>query len=466
MTSLLWKGMAIAVSAVALGGLAVAAMWPRADVTPPPRVATLRAPDRIIVVIDTSASMRGYFTGKTEFKDTLATLIATLAQVRVDAPAASSPAAPSSQPVRAANGTRSAADRTTPSTRRTPQVSYYFTPEAGSPLAPVDGDSTLLIRRILDGGVTFVKSSMLQDAIGRMRDMLKQDPGAVGVLITDGVLSFSNEQIARNTEITRENIGILAAEIQTALHPDRWTSDVHLSVLQYVSSFNGVYYTYRNAPIKLQDRPRPYYVWLLGHQDRVRFLVRLLREQPAPLRPDHELEIPQRAAPNPRVLGYSGRAGTWFRHATHRLTLTDVTITARKAATFYVALDLSHLPPDTASLASLGRQLKVDTEFVEARVTPRASVKPHPRDVAELVGATHYLEVVATNFSGKDGRIRVTLPDLFPDWCAAASIADDREAATEPMPRTFGLLPMLTGAAGALRPVDRPVFTFDIRLES
>lgn len=83
-------------------------------------------------------------------------------------------------------------------------------------------------------------------------------------LITDGILSTSNENIHRNREWNKVHRDLLQSEIETILRKGK--NKIASIVLQYKAPYNGVYTAYDNQTKKpLTNEIRPYYIIALGN---------------------------------------------------------------------------------------------------------------------------------------------------------------------------------------------------------
>jgi hypothetical protein len=423
-----------------------ASLQPR---SPEQIVDVLQTPAGLRIALDASASMSGYFNGKTAFKDRLVTLL-------------------SAAPHFLSTGNK-------PPKGTKPLLEAYLTTSIGG-LESFTGGTQTLIADVLGDKLMTGDRSMLQDALAKLRDLIR--PDEVGLLLTDGIFSHSNADIRRNPEINRNNIEALAAQVRLALGPDAWSQKKldgkailpGLAILQYFSEFHGIYYDYRNTPTSCCAGRRPYYVWVIGEATRVAGILAALRREPG-LLPEHELALTARDfSARPRVLNYSNKSGRWTRNRQRLFALSNVSLPPKAPLRMAVALDLPFLPDDMLTADHLARHLTVKADYVDIQkfeLLPLARVAAglKPQDQPFLDGATHILDLQIRALLADKAVVSVALDSELPDWCREASTDDDRaDVAVQVPPRTFGFLPVVTKAARAMRE-GSPLVQFQIFLE-
>ena len=429
----------LAIVAVVAGVLALI-IWSRRPPPPPtqPKVSGEVPPARVRVVIDASASMAGYFNGKTEFKDFLAQLI---------------PGLPKYLSLN----------------QKPPEMSYAF---AGAPpqlLTPYEGSTQTLISDILNNKIPAGGSSMLQDVLGEIKNTIRSDE--VDFLLTDGIFSYSNAEIKKKPDINKINIEGLAALVQEVFQHQDWGEKKikpGLAILQYLSHFQGTYFTFNNTRLACCDGPRPFYLWIIGDAKRVASTFAAIRQIPD-LEPRHAVLLGQTSLkPDPRVLNYSNRSGTWIRGRKNRLTLQQVP--ARGPAQVTIALNLSDLPADVLKEDYVLKHLDIKADFATLAAKgfwtrAQAESKLNARDVEDLNLATHFLVLDIKTMELETASVSVALRDDLPPW-SQESTTDDDMATNDPeaKPQTFGFLPIVKGAFRALHG-NEPLLQFQLTLE-
>ena len=97
--------------------------------------------------------------------------------------------------------------------------------------------------------------AMLSEMINGVNDT----PSSAYFLITDGILSTTNDNIRKDREWNRVHRDLLQSDIETILR--RGKNNVASIVLQYEAPFNGIYTAYNNLDKpNLDNQIRPYYV--------------------------------------------------------------------------------------------------------------------------------------------------------------------------------------------------------------
>lgn len=101
--------------------------------------------------------------------------------------------------------------------------------------------------------------AMLSEMINGVNDM----PSSVYFLITDGILSTTDDNIRNNREWNRVHRDLLQSDIENILR--RGKNNVASIVLQYKAPFRGKYTAYNNLDKPyLDNQIRPYYVIAIG----------------------------------------------------------------------------------------------------------------------------------------------------------------------------------------------------------
>jgi hypothetical protein len=208
-------------------------------------------------------------------------------------------------------------------------------------------------------------------------------------------------------------------------------------------------------------------LWIVGDSEKVVSVFEALRRS-ADLAPAHALVLgPTRRRVNARVLNYSKRQGNWHRDRVDPLGVQRVPSNGQIRMT--IALELQGIPDDTLTRAHVLRHLDIQQSFARVKVADflsRAEVQADlaSRDVSDLAGATHFLVLDVERLDVDSERVTITLRDTLPAWCEAATTLDDTTLPPrDAVPQTFGLCPIIRGAANALA-TDAPVFAMNLTL--
>lgn len=97
-------------------------------------------------------------------------------------------------------------------------------------------------------------------------------------LISDGLLSGTNSEIASNREFTKNSLPVLENRIRDAV---KKAAQYGLQCLVYrlESPFEGTYYDYRNGRHELLGTSRPYYMILIGDQENLERIDNNLKKE-------------------------------------------------------------------------------------------------------------------------------------------------------------------------------------------
>jgi hypothetical protein len=406
-------------------------------------------PCTINVVLDTSESMRGYFEGQTEFKDVLSRLASALDKFKTEPAKPHCPSAIAFQ---------------------------YYNTNSGT-LVPAAADSREFNNALLNDAIPSGTESPLQNMLEMVvdessgaatpvppdSDRPKQCPVApsdsvLSILVTDSIFSYSDEEIAKNREVNKDNIKGLAEEVGIIFNKAH-ALDKSASILAFKSQFHGTYFNYRNGRSTWGSVPRPYYFWVIGSATNVRAVRSFLQAES--IIPDHALDfVIDPFDLSSTILQYTDRKGTWNRHNDEsplRIHVRKPFLDDRDKSSgpdndsrgeigFAVGLDLSHLSPDQLSGDYLTKHLRVesqspDLEIKSVAIKTRAEIEAdlNPRDRGQIPHATHFV-LITTDFKFiKTARLSISIDDALPSWYLDWSNEDDTQTDQRTLETTFGL---------------------------
>lgn len=97
-------------------------------------------------------------------------------------------------------------------------------------------------------------------------------------LITDGLLSGTNQEIIANREFTKNSLPVLENRIRDAVEE---AYEYHLDCLVYrlETPFNGTYYDYRNGKHTLSGGVRPYFMIMIGDKENLQRIENVLSKE-------------------------------------------------------------------------------------------------------------------------------------------------------------------------------------------
>jgi hypothetical protein len=382
-------------------------------------------PTKVRVVVDTSASMRGYFSKSTEMKDTLAAIAAALERLRTQ-----------HKEVQAVQYTLLGDEGTLEDTKYT-----------------TDG----FITAMLNDGLMKHRDSLLQNAFAHILETTGSSD--VSLLVTDSIVSYSDADVRKNPGVNRENVAGLGSEVKTVF--SHAASNEGALLLAGTSDFTGTYFDYQNQQHRCAPCRRPFYIWLIGPPAQIQSVDALLAAERVHF--EHEIAFdPERLTPDAVVLERLRHTGVFFRsrHIGSKGELDERNVVEVKSfpqgkpIEFAVALDLSHLPASMQAPDYLWSHLHVTDSAHAAAVTQVASRSEvelqKGNDAADLMpGYTHVLFLTLGPGANAGEKVEISLDSELPDWYLKWSNLDDRQPATATNPTTFGLRYLVEGVAGA-----------------
>lgn len=129
---------------------------------------------------------------------------------------------------------------------------------------PLDNNKGLLIDQVKN--LSYGKASLLNKDIETMIEKVKNDSSVVSFLVTDGILSGTDEDISKNREWTLLHVAQLQSDVEKAF---RDNPNVAVSIYQFSANFNGKYICYTNTDHNNINAPRNYYVFVIGQKQAV-----------------------------------------------------------------------------------------------------------------------------------------------------------------------------------------------------
>jgi hypothetical protein len=356
--------------------------------------------------LETSASMKGYLTGDTEFKSDLARLISQLEKARRN--------------------------------DRISNVSYFLIPQdtTTKPVADAEQFLNLMKKNQLAVG----KNSLIVD-IFRMLATRNQ-PGNVNIFISDCILSNFNIQ---NKSIIQEEVALIFNKYAS--------SKTATSVYAYTSTFNGSYYPYPKGVQQYEGVQRPYYVWFFGESRTVDALNRALKEEGFKAEEELHLGFDFNREPEYRIMNYTGKQGEYVLSADNRR-LEEAKLYKGDVMEMNVGVDLSAYPEKMTQKSNLNpRTLQFrgkNVEGVITKVAPLDDAQLMQKDVnlAEKNNLTHFVTVQLTSLKAREGSFDLIMPKKDSPWYEDWSVDDDSQV-KENEGKTFALAYLIRGVREA-----------------
>jgi len=356
--------------------------------------------------LETSASMKGYLSGDTEFKSDMARLISQLEKAKGN--------------------------------DRIENVRYFLIPQdtTRKPVADAEQFLNLMKQNQLAVG----KNSLIVD-IFRMLATRNQ-PGTVNIFISDCILSNFNIQ---NKSIIQEEVSLIF---------NRYVSSrTATSLYAFSSAFNGNYYPYPKGVQSYQGVQRPYYVWFFGEGRAVDALNRTLREEGFKAEEELHLGFDFNREPEYRVMNYTGKQGEYVLSADNRR-LEEAKLYKGDVMEMNVGIDLSAYPEKMTQKSNLNpRTLQFrgnNVDGVIMKVAPLEDAQLVQKDVslAEKNNLTHFVTVQLTSLKAREGSFDLMMPKKDSPWYEDWSVDDDSKV-KENEGKTFALAYLIRGVREA-----------------
>lgn len=379
----------------------------------------------ISFVLETSASMGGYLTGQTEFKDIVADLVTKANTIKpID----------------------------------------LYTISTGKPQS-IAGGVNQFVGQMATTKLATGKSSELHRIFGELGQLASGNN--VVIFVSDCILSFPDADIKRDPEVNRISASsTLKSNIYTQFQAFS-RQDIGATVYAYTSAFNGTYYTYQNQKQKLTGEKRPFYIWVLGKQSLVadvnQQLTQLLSEKPAE-RIDFGTAKPLTKYD---LLFSLNKKGDW---RVNNNNVTEIK-TGRKTppAEFAIGLDAAGLPAYAQTESYIRQNLNATATNGTVKlvnVQSKSAVKSDRLNANEqkmLNKDTQVLTFRAEKLFDDETTLHLTLPVKYDTWYTSWSTMDDRTTGgrTE---KTFAFNYLLTGVKEAYQTGSNDFMDLTIKL--
>ena len=364
----------------------------------------------ISFVLETSASMGGYLTGQTEFKDVIADLVTKANTIKpID----------------------------------------LYTISTGKP-QPMAGGVNQFVGQMATTKLATGKSSELHRIFQEVGQLASGNN--VVIFVSDCILSFPDADIKQDPEVNRINASsTLKSNIYTQFQAFS-KQGIGATVYAYTSAFNGTYYTYQNQKQKLTGEKRPFYIWVLGNQSLVadvnRQLTDLLSEKPA-----ERIDFGTAKSLTSYDLLFSlNKKGDW------RVSNNNVTEikTGRNTppAEFAIGINATDLPTYAQTDAYIRQNLNVSANNGTVKLVSAQSkdaVKTDRLNANEqkmLNKDTQVLTFRVEKLFDEETAVHLTLPVKYDTWYTNWSTMDDRTAEGR-KGKTFAFNYLLTGVKEA-----------------
>ena len=286
---------------------------------------------------------------------------------------------------------------------------------------------------------------------------------SVSLLVTDGIPSGSNRQLARydnkaqDKYYNRDFISNLKNDLKTNI--DRSCNDLSIRIMAYRSNFNS---TGKHPYFKLDNNQhngvqlgeftrRPYYVFAIGRAEELR---QFFEKTSTTFRPEESLDLGFSFSGSVEPSGSYLKGGDATRVSGSQIQFDDASGSKR----FALLADLSQLPTARQTTAYLEENIALynNDRPVEATVRvysesnlPTGILRDGQRLQNALRDKTHIIEVELPNFVPRpDDRLEFRIIDRLPEWYRRWSSDNDLDIQLDD-DRSYGFATIVEGIRAA-----------------
>jgi hypothetical protein len=361
---------------------------------------------QVNLFLETSASMKGYLSGDTEFKSTIARLISQLEKAK-------------------SKGTIT-------------NSQYFLIPQDTT--AKAAGEADQFLNLLKKNQLAVGKNSLIVD-IFRMLGARNQS-GTVNIFISDCILSDFD---IRNKSIIQEEVALVFNRF-TASH-------TATSVYAFISEFNGNYYPYTKGIQSYEGVNRPYYVWVFGKSREADALNKALKEEG--FKPEEELHVGFDFNEHPAysLMNYTGKQGEYILSADNQR-MEEAKLYKGDVIGITIGIDLSAYPDKLTHKSYLNprtmvfRGKNVEGRVVAISLLDKAQLMQKDVNLAEKNNLTHFVTVELTSLKAKEASFDLVLPKKDLAWYKDWSVDDDSKI-KENEGKTFALAYLIGGVKEA-----------------
>ncbi len=362
--------------------------------------------NQVNLFLETSASMKGYLTGDTEFKSTVARLISQLEKAEAKSTITNS--------------------------------QYFLIPQDTA--AKAVGDASQLLNLLKKNQLAVGKNSLIVDIFRMLSN--RNQPGTINIFISDCILSDFD---IRNKSIIQEEVALVFNQFAS--------SRTATSIYAFTSQFNGNYYPYPKGIQAYEGVNRPYYVWIFGKSREVDALNKALKEEG--FKPEEELHLGFDFNDHPeyRMMNYTGKQGEYILSADNQR-IEEAKLYKGDVIEITVGIDLSAFPDKLMHKSYLNprtmvfRGKNVDGRVVAVSPLNNAQLMQKDMNLAEKNNLTHFVTVELTSLKAKEASFDLVLPKKDLPWYEDWSVDDDSQV-KENEGKTFALSYLIGGVKEA-----------------
>ncbi|MDO1450308.1 hypothetical protein Q0590_28775 [Rhodocytophaga aerolata] len=362
---------------------------------------------RVNLYLETSASMAGYLSGATEFKDELANLVSQLDKLQ---------------------------------NQNTIANTGYFIIPKDTAVQKVD-DAGAFLNLLKSPKNAIGANSLIVDIFTMLQS--RNNAQTVNIFVSDFILSDFD---ITNKSIIQGQVNRIFNRYQTA--------NTATSIYAFTSQFNGKYYPYPRGVQEYKNVTRPYYIWIFGNSQKVDALNKALKK--SGFSPEEELHFGFDFNANPtfKVMNYAGKQGD-FVVARNNQGLEDVQLYRNRNLELGIGIDLSAFPDKITANRYITKNLQfegknVEGEIVSVQPISKVQLQKSDNTLVETNNLTHLATVQIATIRGKQGSFTLTLAKTDTPWYEEWNTDDDSNAEKNEG-KTFALAYLIEGVKQAYR---------------
>lgn len=255
------------------------------------------------------------------------------------------------------------------------------------------------------------------DLFGMVEDILNSavaDPQNCYALVTDGIMSGSNAEIALDSTYNISKPEILKGKIDSIINHLPDDRNISLLVAAYTAPFKGTYYCYNNSKKELNNQQRPFYVLIAGGTAQINYMADYLQNRDGRNLIQYGTIYPMSLSTNAKVMG------------NHKFKF-DKSV---KDAGLNMTISIDSLPAYAKNVNYLTNNLEIQKISPKGKVT---ILKPDRDDTAGDYSITVEGNKAKISYSEKTintlpASFRFSLKRVQPQWVEDMNTFDDIKA--------------------------------------
>lgn len=300
--------------------------------------------------------------------------------------------------------------------------------------------------------IQYKGESLLHDDLKRIAKSVSKDTTSLAFFVTDGIMSFSNQDIARDREKNKAESQNLMNLVTYAFKEYK---NVSVSLYQLSSKFTGTYYCYTNIDqATLNASARYFYVIAIG-------------------KPEYLADLKQRIAKKSTDALFKFKPkGEW--HCIEKKVLNDgfyiepVGMFAQKGDNFYYEIKNINNNGKTIQF-TIADSVFVNYEHSLDSIKNHCNVYLDGKLLKNVVSTTKNALDITINTSdntlAKNCELKIQVDYFYPAWVKKSSNEDDKYMKTNPDARTFLLEQFASGIfKGVVGDEHHPIYSKTIHL--